>query len=108
MGSTRQGPPTWGRVLWDSVSLIGAWVIVFKQAGIIFDPPSSVNEPLLWFAGALIGVPGATQILSMRFGGGVGGGPRMGSSPPVPQRRRRSGGRSASSSRLGGDDGDAG
>lgn len=105
MSGTQQRGPGWATVVRDTVSLVCAWAIVFKQAGIIFDPPAALSEPLLWLAGAMIGVPGVGQILALRFGGGdSGGGPGMGgvpleSRPPV----RR--GRSRSSSGPGGDGG---
>lgn len=106
-GTSRQKPPGWVTVLRDLVSLVCAWLIVFKQAGIVFDAPAELSEPLLWLAGAMIGVPGVGQVLALRFGGGGSGGGRGGGGPPpVRPVSRRSG--SASSARLrgggGGDD----
>lgn len=104
--SGRQKAPGWATVVRDLVSLICAWAIVFKQAGIIFDPPSQLSEPLLWLAGAMIGVPGVGQILALRFGGGVGGGGiGMGGSPSGPQRSVQRRSRSQSPSGPGGSDG---
>ena len=68
-------------MLLDTASWLGGWVLIFKQAGIIFAPPSQVNETLVWLAAAMIGVPGVAQILLARFGSGTG----MGDSPrPAP------------------------
>lgn len=64
-------------MLLDTASWLGGWVLIFKQAGIIFDPPSQVNETLVWLAAAMIGVPGVAQILLAKFGSGTG----MGDSP---------------------------
>lgn len=75
--STRPG---FSRVLLDTASWLGGWIIIFKQAGILFVPPAQVNETLVWLAAAMIGVPGVAQILLARFGGGTG----MGESPPPP------------------------
>lgn len=72
--STRPGAT---RVLLDTASWLGGWVLIFKQAGIIFAPPPQVNETLIWLAAAMIGVPGVAQILLARFGSGTG----MGDSP---------------------------
>lgn len=100
MSSRRQRPPGWATVVRDTASLICAWLIVFKQAGIIFAPPAQLSEPLLWLAGAMIGVPGVGQILAYRYGGG--GGTGMGGSPSEPQLPVVP--RSPSSKRLGGRD----
>jgi len=42
--------------------------LIFKQAGILFAPPSQVNETLVWMAAALIGVPGLTQLGAVLLG----------------------------------------
>lgn len=97
--STAQRPPGWITVVRDLLSLGCAWAIVFKEAGIIFDPPAQLSEPLLWLAGAMIGVPGVGQILAFRFGGG-GGGTGTGGLPSEVPRDRLSG---SSSSSGGGD-----
>ena len=59
-------------VIRDVVSLTLPWVLIFKQAGIGFAPPAEVSEPILWLAGAMLGVPGVAQILAFKFGGGTG------------------------------------
>jgi hypothetical protein len=64
--------PGWLTLVIDVVSLTFPWVLIFKQAGIIFTPPTSVSEPILWLAGAMLGVPGVAQILALRFGGTTG------------------------------------
>jgi len=53
----------------DVASWVGGWLIIFRQAGIIFDPPAQANETLIWVGAVLVGVPGALQILVGRFGG---------------------------------------
>ena len=63
--------PGWLTVLIDVASLTLPWVLIFKQAGIVFAPPAEVSEPILWLAGAMLGVPGVAQILAIRFGGGT-------------------------------------
>jgi hypothetical protein len=61
-------------------------VVIFKQAGIGFSPPTEVSEPLLWLMGAILGVPGVGQILAFKYGGGTGTGdsPRLDRSPDLP------------------------
>jgi len=72
-------PGTW-TVLRDAGSWIGGWLLIFKQAGIIFDPPAQVNETLIWMAAALIGVPGVFQLWLARSGAATS----TGASPPPP------------------------
>lgn len=55
-------------VLRDAGSWVLGWVIIFKQAGILFDPPSQTSETLIWVAAALIGVPGVAQLWQARSG----------------------------------------
>lgn len=43
-------------------------MIIFKQAGILFVPPSQVNETLIWMGAALVGVPGLTQLGAVLLG----------------------------------------
>jgi hypothetical protein len=81
----RPDRPGWLTVLIDVASLTLPWVLIFKQAGILFTPPATVSEPILWLAGAMLGVPGVAQILSLRFGGGTapsGSAPALPASPP--------------------------
>lgn len=86
--STRrhQSPPAWWRVLLDFLAFTLPWVVIFKQAGIGFTPPAEVNEPILWLMGAMLGVPGVSQILAFKYGGGTGtaGSPPEAPSPPSP------------------------
>lgn len=56
-------------------------MIMFKQAGILFAPPSQVNETLIWVAGGLIGAPGLLQLWQARSGTAT---PTAVSSPPDP------------------------
>ena len=60
----------------DVTSYLIGVTLMFKQAGIIFAPPTQPNETLTWIAALLIGVPGVAQIIALRFG--------TGSSPSVP------------------------
>ena len=55
-------------VLRDLVVWVIAGMILLKQAGILFDPPSQVNETLVWVAAALTGGPGVAQLIAARFG----------------------------------------
>jgi hypothetical protein len=71
--------PGWKSLIRDAVSLTFPWLIIFKQAGILFSPPAQVNEALLWLAGAMLGVPGLAQIFE-RLPGRGGTDP----SPPPP------------------------
>jgi hypothetical protein len=76
-------PSTW-TILRDAGSWIGGWLIIFKQAGILFDPPPQTNETLVWMAAVLIGVPGVAQLWLARYGQST---PTAGSSlsPPSPE-----------------------
>lgn len=56
-------------VLRDGASFLGGWAIIFKQAGIFFEPPPHPNEILIGIAALIIGVPGVAHILTARFGG---------------------------------------
>lgn len=70
--SAQQRAPGWLTILRDFTAFTFPWVLIFKQAGIMFPPPQEVSEPILWLAGAMLGVPGVAQILAFRFGGGTG------------------------------------
>lgn len=74
MSAQRQPGPGWQRVIIDLAAFTLPWIVIFKQAGIGFTPPAEVSEPLLWLAGAMLGVPGVSQILAFKFGGGIGTG----------------------------------
>lgn len=86
MSAQQQERPRWWRVLIDVASFTLPWVVIFKQAGIMFDPPAQVSEALLWLAGAMLGVPGVSQVLVSRFGNGTGTGdsPSPAASPASP------------------------
>lgn len=87
--------PGWLTVLRDLVAFTFPWVLIFKQAGILLPPPEQVSEPILWLAGAMLGVPGVAQILSLRFGGSADTG---GSLPPEAPPASSSGPSSAAAS----------
>lgn len=74
------------RILLDTLSWVGGWMIIFKQAGILFVPPSQVNETLIWMGAALVGVPGLTQLGAVLLGrtptDGPGQRPASPDSPP--------------------------
>ena len=72
--------PGTGTVLRDIGSWIGGWLLIFKQAGILFAPPVQVNETIVWVAAALIGVPGVFQLWLARYGAATS----TGASPSPP------------------------
>ena len=76
-------PTTW-TVLRDVGSWVGGWLLIFKQAGILFAPPGQVNETLVWMAAALIGVPGVMQLWLARSGADTSTGVSP-SPPPSPE-----------------------
>jgi hypothetical protein len=76
--STQSGPGRW-TVVRDVGTYLGGWALIFKQAGIVFDPPSLPSETMIWAAAAMIGGPGIVQLITWRFG--TGGSP-SGSEPP--------------------------
>jgi hypothetical protein len=92
----QQGRPKWLTLVVDLVSLTFPWVLIFKQAGIVFAPPTTVSEPILWLAGAMLGVPGVAQILSMRFGGSTAPSGSGEAQPPSPSSPSSSAGSEAS------------
>jgi len=74
----RPGLPT---LLRDTVAWIGGWLIMFRQAGVFFDPPSQPNDTALYVAGVLIGAPGLLQLWQARSGGPAS---TAGSQPEAP------------------------
>lgn len=74
----RTSGPGWRAVLRDLSTLTLPWIVIFKQAGIGFDPPAQPSIFLLLLMGSILSVPGAAQVLS-RFGGGTG----MAEPPPL-------------------------
>jgi hypothetical protein len=54
----------------DVISFTLGWVLIFQQA--LFVDPSRVNEAFLWVAAALLGVPGASEVVA-RIRAGTGG-----------------------------------
>ncbi|GAA2516598.1 hypothetical protein [Winogradskya humida] len=71
--STRQKPGAW-TVVKDAISYLGGWALILHQAVIV--PPQDFNLTLLLLGGALVGVPGISQLLASRIGGSP--------SPPPP------------------------
>ena len=76
-------PARWATPLRDFLFLTLPWVLIFKQAGILFDPPEQVSIPLLVLAGAMLGVPGIAQIAALLYGAGASGGDTP-TSPSLP------------------------
>lgn len=66
----------------DTALYAGGWLLIFKQAGILFNPPTHVSEILVLTGAAMVGVPGLVQILAARSGGGT---PPSQSEPPQPE-----------------------
>lgn len=58
-------------VLKDLGTYVGGWIIIFKQAGIFFDPPPQVSDLQVGIAVIMIGVPGLSQLYLARFGKGM-------------------------------------
>jgi hypothetical protein len=63
------GRPSPITLLRDIASFILGWVLIFKQAGILFEPPSQVNLPLLILAATLVGTPLGAEALSRILSG---------------------------------------
>lgn len=69
-------------ILRDVGSFLGGWIVIFKQAGILFAPPTQTSEVLILLAAVAIGIPGAAQLLQARNGSATSTvGPR--SEPPA-------------------------
>jgi hypothetical protein len=64
----------------DTATYLGGWLLIFKQAGILFAPPVQPNEALIWAGLALITGTGVAQIIALRSGTG---GPSSSSVAPV-------------------------
>lgn len=47
-------------------------LIIMRQAGIYFDPPSQVSIPLLAIGALMSNVPGVLHVLAWRFGPATG------------------------------------
>lgn len=62
---------------------VGGWVLMFKQAGIFFDPPSQVSDTIVLAAMGLTGGPGMLHLLAVLTGRtSPGTGPQPSDSPP--------------------------
>lgn len=91
--STRRkhrGPSTL-TVVKDILSYLGGWGLILHQALIV--PPKDFNLSLALLGGALVGIPGVSQLLAIRTGGSPG--------PDQPEDSQRS--RSSSPSDSGAD-----
>lgn len=91
MSARSRGPGRWTLVR-DIMSFTLGWALIFQQA--LFIDPGKVNSAFLWLAAALLGVPGASEVVA-RFRAGTGG---AASSRRPPDSRS-----SSSGSRSGGD-----
>lgn len=63
--------PGFIEVLKDLGTYVGGWIIIFKQAGIFFDPPAQVSDLQVGIAIIMIGVPGLSQLYLAKFGKGT-------------------------------------
>lgn len=70
--STRQGIFI---TLRDTAMWVFGWVLMFKEAGIIFDPPAQVSDTIVLAAVGLTGGPGMLHLLAAILG-------RTGTVPP--------------------------
>ncbi|MET0426294.1 MAG: hypothetical protein ABW046_20665 [Actinoplanes sp.] len=77
--STRRRPGTF-TVVKDAASYVGGWALIAHQALVV--PPQDFNLWLLLVGGALVGVPGVSQLIAMRTGGGQSPPPPADSPPP--------------------------
>lgn len=77
--TTRRRPGTF-TVIKDVASYVGGWALIAHQA--LFVPPRDFNLWLLLVGGALVGVPGVSQLIAMRTGGGPSPDPPVVSPPP--------------------------
>jgi hypothetical protein len=78
--SRQRRPGAW-TVVKDVVSYLGGWALIADQA--LRVRPEDFNLWLLLLGGALVGVPGFSQLLAMR----IGGSPSL---PPPPESQRPS------------------
>lgn len=70
MSKRRRGPGPI-EVAKDLGTYIGGWIIIFKQAGIFFAPPTQISDLWVGVAVVMIGVPGLSQLYLARFGKGT-------------------------------------
>jgi hypothetical protein len=63
--------PGWFVLGRDVLAFTLPWLLIFKQAGIVFTPPAEISQPMLWLAAGLLGVPGGLAAWSMRSGAGT-------------------------------------
>jgi len=98
--SSQRARPGRTTVLRDGASWIFGWLLIFKQAGILFPAPDTVSLPLVVMGGLIIGVPGLAQLVlwGLQIWAGQAGtagplspGPSLGSPSPSPQSPEPSG-----------------
>lgn len=70
MSKRRRGPGAI-EVIKDLGTYTTGLLIIFKQAGIFFDPPSQVSDLWIGVAIVMMGVPGLSQLYLARFGKGT-------------------------------------
>ncbi len=87
--STRRRRPGAVTVVKDALSYLGGWGLIAHQA--LFVPPQDFNLWLLAVGGLLVGVPGFSQLLAMRTGGGPSPLPSAESPSPSPPSSTTSG-----------------
>ena len=78
MSPRRRKPGTF-TIVKDTLSYLGGWGLILHQA--LFVPPQDFNLSLLLVGGALVGVPGVSQLLAMRTGAGPSASPPPESEP---------------------------
>jgi hypothetical protein len=77
---SRQRKPGTFTVMKDVASYIGGWALIAHQALVV--KPADFNWWFLVTGGLLVGVPGFSQLLAMRTGGGPSPSPEQVSPPP--------------------------
>jgi hypothetical protein len=79
--SRRRKPGTF-TVIKDVISYVGGWLLIAYEVAVV--PPADFQWLILLMGGALVGVPGASQIIAMRTGGQPSASPPEDSSPSLP------------------------
>lgn len=79
---SRQRKPGLFTVVKDVASYVGGWLLIAHQALIV--KPADFNLWLLTVGGLLVGVPGFSQVIAMRTGGGPSASPPEESPSPPP------------------------
>lgn len=79
--SRRRRPGTF-TVVKDVISYAGGWALIVYEVAVV--PPADFQWLILLMGGALVGVPGAGQLLAMRTGGQQSASPPEASRPSSP------------------------